>query len=567
MNRVLQNQKRKGCCIIFLHQRAESAGRVALFGRRHYYASTSSALQNNNGEHELQWGNRGQQPGKQTIDKISSSNNRSNETPLQQKRHQQHAPYTKPKSQQFQAPFSVFISCLPGLEPLLLKEVEYLHSHWLSNDCEVSKRSEGKPHILRGGVKLTVPSLHHLYILHLYIGTASHIYIRLNDDHFEGLPPLFRARGFPELQRKVKDLIISQRWDEWLTTSGHCGNENSLVNVQVHVTTSKSKLMHTKAIEERLKQTIGEIIPNMSDAATAKTVRLMTRIDRDVVQLSLDTSLTPLHRRGYRLKPHRAPLREDLAYALLMAGGLLPCWDLRQQFSKNSDDSFAADLPSPSSRGTNHRILFDPFCGSGTIAIEGASLQLGLPPGRFHPAPLDGTCFFNPVLWEEMKSKAMSAGSSARQYEPVCVAAGDIDPKALDAAKANAKRAGVDNCIDFVKGSFVSHPLLNQQSKDGKKSNVMDDAAQQSLLVVANPPYGKRLSQSETNNTIYRKLANVLLSSSSSSRRSIDCAVIGKDVRVMREAGIPSLDVAFSTKHGGLSVAAMAGSLPTPNRP
>ena len=411
-----------------------------------------------------------------------------------------------------------------------------------------------------------MPSLHHLYILHLYIGTASHIYLRLNDDHFEGLPPLFRARGFPELQRKVKDLIISQRWDEWLT-SGHGGNENSLVNVQVHVTTSKSKLMHTKAIEERLKQTIGEMISNISDAATAKTVRLMTRIDRDVVQLSLDTSLTPLHRRGYRLKPHRAPLREDLAYALLMAGGLLPCWDLRRQFSKNSDDSFAADLPSPSSRGTNHRILFDPFYGSGTIAIEGASLQLGLPPGRFHPAPLDGTCFFNPVLWEEMKSKAMSAGSSARQYEPVCVAAGDIDPKALDAAKANAKRAGVDNCIDFVKGSFVSHPLLNQQSKDGKKSNVMDDAAQQSLLVVANPPYGKRLSPSETNNTIYRKLANVLLSSSSSSRRSIDCAVIGKDVRVMREAGIPSLDVAFSTKHGGLSVAAMTGSLPKPNRP
>ena len=140
-----------------------------------------------------------------------------------------------------------------------------------------------------------------------------------------------------------------------------------------------------------------------------------------------------------------------------------------------------------------------------------------------------------------------------------------IDPKALDAAKANAKRAGVDNCIDFTKGSFVSHPLLKQQPKDGKKSNVLDDVSQHPLLVVANPPYGKRLSPtSETKNTIYRQLANVLLSSSST--RSIDCAVIGKDVRVMRESGIPSLEVAFSTKHGGMSVAAMVGSLPKPNR-
>lgn len=509
---------------------------------------------------------------KQTIKKVvsSSSNLAATSSSKQKKQHQYYqARYTKPKSQQFQPPFSAFISCLPGLEPLLLQEVKYLQSHWFSfNDCKASKLGNGHPYILRGGVKLTVPSMYHCYLLHLYLGTASHIYLRLNDDNFEGLPPLFRARGFPELQRKVKDLIISQRWDEWLTVgSGHSEKEHSLVNVQVHVTTSKSKLMHTKAIEERLKQTIRELIPNIASvendseaaAATTKTIRLMTRIDRDVVQLSLDTSLVPLHRRGYRLKPHKAPLREDLAYALLMSGGLMPRWDLRPHFPDDSNDSIAVDSMSPSARGIN-RVLFDPCCGSGTIAIEGASLQLGLPPGRFHPPPLECTTFYNPALWEEMKSKAMSVSRAKQQDEPVYVAAGDIDAKALDAAIANAKRAGVDDCIDFVKGSFVSHPLLKQQSKDGQKSNVLD-ASQQSLLVVANPPYGKRLSPNETKNTMYKKLAHVLLSASSS--RSIDCAMIGKDVRVMREAGIPSLDVAFSSKHGGLSVVAMSGSVPT----
>lgn len=582
MNRVLLLHQIKGRCFNLqaaLLPVSSAAYRVVLLGRRRHYSSTSSVLSassssaGQNDDDGQRWKkSRGQRPGKQTtVNKISSSNNikkdKSKKKQMQQLQHQ-HTPYTKPKLQQFQAPFIAFISCLPGLETLLLQEVEYLHSHWSStNDNKASNpvvKKGQQPHVLPGGVKVVVPSLHHLNSLHLYLGTASHVYLRLNDDNFDGLPPLFRARGFPELQRKVKDLIISQRWDKWLKNNvpGAGGRETSPLNVQVHVTTSKSKLMHTKAVEERVKQSIAEVITNSiatdsneSDATTS--IRLMVRIDRDVVQLSLDTSLTPLHRRGYRLNPYKAPLREDLAYALLMSGGLMPCWDLQPQFSINGVDSLAAGSPPPSSRGRGtKRVLVDPFCGSGTIAIEGASLQLGLPPGRFHPPPLKGTSFCNPVLWGEMKSKALTS-SSVKENDSVCVAAGDIDPKALDAAKANAKRAGVDEYIDFVKGSFAVHPLI-KQSKQGKKSKAFD--ATQSLLIVTNPPYGKRLSPDETKNTIYRKLANVLSSSSSSSSRSIDCAIIGKDLRVMRESGMP-LDVAISTKHGGLNVVVMSGSI------
>jgi len=550
MNRVLLNHNMKGCFNMGAVSSISACRAVALrFGqrRRHYtitsaLSATSSALQSKDDV----------QSGKQINDKISSEKNKVISKQMQQQ--QQHSSYTKPKSQQFQAPFSAFISCLPGLEPLLLKEVEYLHSHWsLNNHNNASNITKEQPHILPGGVKLTVPSLYHIYLLHLYIGTASHIYVRLNDDDFDGLPPLFRARGFPELQRKVKDLIVSQRWDEWLNTLPG-GKENSGLNVQVHVTTSKSKLMHTKAIEERVKQTIGEMITNIASDSTesdaTSCIRLMVRIDRDVVQLSLDTSLTPLHRRGYRLKPHKAPLREDLGYALLMSGGLMPCWDLRPHSL-----SVGSPPPTPpSSREKKRVLLFDPFCGSGTISIEGASLQLGLPPGRFHPPPLGGTTFCNPPLWEEIKSKALSA-SSAKQHESISVAAGDIDAKAIDAAKANAERAGVDKYIDFAKGSFVFHPLINYQSKQ-QKSKEFD--ASQPILLVANPPYGKRLSSDEEtkNNSIYKRLANVL----SSSSRSIDCAIIGTDLRIMRESGMP-LDVAFSTKHGGMNVVAMAGGL------
>ena len=447
---------------------------------------------------------------------------------------------------------------MPGLEKLLIKEVEYLRDRWLPDEKKGKKSArDDKPHVLPGGVKLTVPSLKHVYLLHLYVGTASHIYLRLNEDNFDGLPPLFRARGFPELQRKVKDLIISQRWDEWLTNRSNNvqldGKENAACNIQVHVITSKSKLMHTKAIEERIKDTIGQIITNattdntIESDSSASCIRLMVRIDRDVVQLSLDSSQTPLHRRGYRLKPHKAPLREDLAYALLMAGGLMPCWNLQPHFPTG-----AYSLRPEKQKQKQKVTLFDPFCGSGTIAIEGASLQMGLPPGRFRPPPLEGTAFCNPSLWEEMKSKALSV--SRKHF--LQVAACDIDQKALDAAKSNARKAGVDGCIDFVKGSFVFHPLL----KNPKGEN-----ASQSILVVANPPYGKRLSLSSPHKTtqsqsnIYRKLAQAISSISTSSRR-IDCAIIGKDVRIMRESGMP-LDVAFSTKQGGMNVAVMIGSL------
>jgi 23S rRNA G2445 N2-methylase RlmL len=97
--------------------------------------------------------------------------------------------------------------------------------------------------------------------------------------------------------------------------------------------------------------------------------------------------------------------------------------------------------------------------------------------------------------------------------------------------------------------------LINYQSKQ-QKSKEFD--ASQPILLVANPPYGKRLSSDEEtkNNSIYKRLANVL----SSSSRSIDCAIIGTDLRIMRESGMP-LDVAFSTKHGGMNVVAMAGGL------
>lgn len=476
-------------------------------------------------------------------------------------------------------PFSAFVSCLPGLEPLLLQEVQYLLAATQQSKLPVSLA-------VPGGVKVIVPTLAHLYVLYLYLGTASHIYLRLNDDGIgssAGIPPLFRARGFPELQRKLKDLILSQRWDTLLNVPrpniGESRSVGSLPwQLHVHVTTSKSKLMHTKAVEERVRQTIGETLgieglegssittkDSIRSAADKNTgdkpvVRLLVRIVRDEVQLSLDTSssssATPLHMRGYRLNPHKAPLREDLAYALLMVGGLKPNWNLRplQFFFDAVDDSDPATFDTEVKPEVTSRIseiqLFDPLCGSGTLAVEAASILAGLPPGRFRQPPFLGTKLCDLRLWDEM-NKALFEAANSSKGDSFLVAANDINKEAIAAAKSNSKRAGVSELIDFSVGSFKIHPLMNQSRK-----SAISVPRSQPLVVVTNPPYGHRLPTNDAQSSIYKQIANAL--------KSMPCKVkftmIGNDPRGLRESSLP-LKVAFSTKHGGMNVVAMSGLL------
>lgn len=463
-----------------------------------------------------------------------------------------------------QGPFVVFIACLPGLESLLLDEVTYL----LATSDDKSERNKTLK-ILSGGVETIVPSLAHLYVLHLYLGTASHIYLRLNGGpRSAGLPPLFSARGFPELQRKIKELMISQRWDKLFGKSNVVCEEGSLPwQLQIHVTTSKSKLMHTKAVEERVRKSIGELLgvkgldgdPNSTDngAVGRPVIRLLVRIDRDEVQLSLDTSSAssaiPLHMRGYRLNPHKAPLREDLSFALLMAGGLKPRWNLQPLKSfltiSDIDNSLEKGEKTGEERSSLH--LFDPLCGSGTIAIEAASILAGLPPGRFRPPPLEATTILNTSLWNKIKSKALSVSTSSNGTEnTIMVAANDISKEAIDAAISNAKRAGVDHIIDFTVGSFKNHPLSNHSRRQSTAYQISDS---RDLLLVTNPPYGKRLRPFKTSMSIYKQIANAM----KAVPYGIQFTMTGMEPRLLRESSLP-FNVAFSTKQGGLSVVAMS---------
>ena len=196
--------------------------------------------------------------------------------------------------------------------------------------------------------------------------------------------------------------------------------------------------------------------------------------------------------------------------------------------------------------------LFDPLCGSGTIAIEAASILAGLPPGRFRPPPLEATTMLNTSLWNNIKSKALSVSTSSNGTEnTIMVVANDISKEAIDAAISNAKRAGVDRFIDFTVGSFKNHPLSIHSRRQSTAYQISDS---RDLLLITNPPYGKRLVPDKTSSmSIYKQIANAM----KAVPYGIQFTMIGSEPRLIRESSLP-FNVAFSTKQGGLSVVAMS---------
>jgi len=420
------------------------------------------------------------------------------------------------------------------------------------------------------------------------------------------------------LKRKLKDLIISQNWACWLDLPSPSGKDVGNIppwKLKVKVTTSKSKLIHTKAVEERVFETFHEVFgvnftgdnrnnhqtdqgiaggldnveTDLDDDRSKPTLHLLIRIERDMVQVSLDTSTSsdsnPLHRRGYRLATAKAPLREDLAYALLLAGGLMPSWDLRSLRAL----LLQGESPSPNvlrheSSPTPLVCLFDPFCGSGTIAIEGAGLLAKMPPGRLRPPPLQGTRFCDESLWNRMKSLALETANIGREVDSsgisnetfssqeikkcISISANDRDTGAIESAKSNAQRAGVDKLIEFNCGSFSSHPLFN---RFGSRDDMLPltNCSDETVIIATNPPYGKRTAWGKELQKLYQKLGHSIKSMLDRKRSTIDAkeerkskkvhyAIIGDKSRLIRSTKLP-LQVAFSSKHGGLGVVAMKG--------
>ncbi len=213
-----------------------------------------------------------------------------------------------------------------------------------------------------------------------------------------------------------------------------------------------------KAMARRLEQVYGiSWFPETGDEYPFRI-----QIHKDTVSLCLDTSGDSLHKRGYRTAPVIAPLSETLAAALI--------------------------LLTPWKRG---RILCDPCCGSGTIPIEAALIAKNAAPGlgrRFLMENWDnlgGSSALREAK-EEAAAKVLPAAESDLQGF-------DIDPRAAAFARENARNAGVEEDIHF------QPPALADFSHSGKYG-----------FLIANPPYGERLSERKELEDLYRTFGEVI---------------------------------------------------------
>jgi putative N6-adenine-specific DNA methylase len=194
--------------------------------------------------------------------------------------------------------------------------------------------------------------------------------------------------------------------------------------------------------------------------------RFLVRLVDDEVTLSVDSSGGLLHRRGYRQATAKAPLRETLAAALLLAVE----WD--------------GSVP-----------LVDPLCGSGTIPIEAALLARRIPPGWARRFAFERWPEFQPSVWAYVREEA---GRDIRDRAPAPIVAADRDAGAIEACTSNVERAGVSGDLS-IHCAALSTTL-----------RAPDLAALPPGLVLTNPPYGIRVGDSAHLRDLYASLGNAL---------------------------------------------------------
>ena len=255
----------------------------------------------------------------------------------------------------------------------------------------------------------------------------------------------FRALSFDELFEGTKALP----WERYIPSDGAFPVRGHSLNSKLFSVPDCQRIIK-KAVSDRL----GSRYKLRWLPEDGALYQIRFTIMKDQVSLCLDTSGEGLHKRGYRPAHNMAPLRETLAAGMVTLSRY-----------RGRDD------------------FCDPFCGSGTIPIEAALIAKNRAPGLNRHFSAEGWQGFEKKLWEEAKEAARSKefGGNYR------IVASDIDPKAIEIAKANAARAGVADSIRF---ELADAGAFSRETSRG--------------VIVTNPPYGKRIMEQQEAEELYR---------------------------------------------------------------
>lgn len=328
-----------------------------------------------------------------------------------------------------------------------------------------------------------------LWKSNLWSRVASRIVVRADE---------FHASSFHELERRAKKI----EWEKFISPGSA---------IRFRVTCRKSKLYHSDAVAERLGKAAARAVDakvaadSDDDETTSDGQLFVVRIANDICTLSADSSGDLLHRRGYRQAVAKAPLRETLAAAMLLG-----------------------------SEWNTSAPLIDPMCGSGTIAIEGAMMARRIAPGIGRRFAFEKWPDHDAAAWQRMIDGAREA---QLEKAPSPILASDRDAGAVEAAKANSARAGVEDDIEISKQSVseISFP---------------DETG----WIVSNPPYGLRVGESGPLRNLYSRLGRILAERAP----GYVLALLSADRALDAQLGLDLREI-FRTTNGGIPVRLVAG--------
>ncbi|HLT35304.1 MAG TPA: hypothetical protein VK034_03440, partial [Enhygromyxa sp.] len=258
--------------------------------------------------------------------------------------------------------FRLFVASAPGLEALLATELETLGVEEAA--------------VVAGGVSC-FGDRETIYRLNLGCGLGLRVLVHIAE---------FIVRDF----RKLERVAAALDWERWL-------DPDRGVRVRAH--SKRSRLYHTKGIAERIERGIelrtrGKIRLRADEArgpgggelgeGSREPTLIQVRLVRDRCTISVDTTGMLLHKRGWRQETGKAPLREDIARALIVLTGWRP--------------------------GVG---LLDPMCGSGTLPIEAATIAAGLPPGHARRFSCMDSPEFDAALFEQAKASLVRPARDA----------------------------------------------------------------------------------------------------------------------------------------------------------
>lgn len=319
--------------------------------------------------------------------------------------------------------FSIILPCHFGLEAVLKREVSDL-------GYDIERVEDGRVTFTGDADAVCRANIH--------LRTAERVLICVGR---------FKAYTYDELFEQVK----ACNWEEFIPADGRFWvTKATSVNSKLFSPSDIQSIVK-KAIVERMKQHYD--VDWFEESGAEYPIRVF--FNKDEATVCLDTTGDSLHKRGYRTQAGLAPISETLAAALIM----LSPWH-------------------------KDRILLDPFCGSGTIAIEAAMIAANIAPGMNRSFTAEKwTNFIDRQLWYDVIDEA----EEEINYDVDTDIQGyDIDPEVVKIAKENAVRAGVDKLIHFQQRP------VKDMSHHGKYG-----------FIITNPPYGERLEERETLPAIY----------------------------------------------------------------